>query len=63
MLETAIVQFNYAPQSSDEIGLTYRENVQVLKKGHGWVVVRSDGLERPKDTCWDEEGWFPSVLC
>ena len=61
MLETAIVQFNYAPQSSDEIGLTYRETVQVLKKGKdGWWYGRRTAWNARKDTCWDEEGWFPS---
>jgi len=61
VLETAIVQFNYAKQADDEIGLTYRDEVQVLKKGKdGWWYGRRTAWNARRDNCWDEEGWFPS---
>jgi len=61
VLETAIVQFNYAKQADDEIGLTYRDEVQVLKKGKdGWWYGRRTAWNARRDTCWDEEGWFPA---
>ena len=42
--------------------LTYRETVQVLKKGRmGWWRRRTARTRR-RDNCWDEEGW-PFRLC
>ena len=61
VLETALVQFNYTKQADDEIGLTYRDEVQVLKKGKdGWWYGRRTAWNARRDNCWDEEGWFPS---
>ena len=56
-----MVQFNYTKQADDEIGLTYRDEVQVLKKGKdGWWYGRRTAWNARRDNCWDEEGWFPS---
>lgn len=62
ILETALVQFDYAPKNADEIGLVYREKVAVLKKGpDGWWFGRRTAWNARKDSCWDEEGWFPAA--